>query len=162
MDKRQKKYFLRVCEAFSMIGIIGNTIILITLRNTVTYEELPIGEFAPTPKSNYLTILHYNPVFTYVYIVCGLIILLCELYRLFGYKNGLSKHKTQGFVETPTIKSYMKSHLITNITDGIEEIWDESMGEIPYEYYNMIVVEDDGEGNIIACHFGKMTRIKER
>lgn len=54
-------------------------------------------------------------------------------------------------IETPSIKNYMKSHLITNITDGTEELWDESMGEIPYEYYNMIVVDDDGKGNISPC-----------
>ena len=65
---------------------------------------------------------------------------------------------TRAFVPIPTIENYtienyMKSHTITNISNGTEELWDESMGEIPWEYYKMIVVDDDGEGNIVAKHF---------
>ena len=72
------------------------------------------------------------------------------------FKKRKRKGITRAVVSIPTIENYMKSHTITNISNGIEEIWDESMGEIPWEYYKMIVVEDDGEGNIVAKHFVAM------
>lgn len=92
MIKKQRKrnYLLELIEFLAAIGILGNTVILMLFRNTWTYEELSIGEFAPTPKSSFFTIMHYNPVFTYIYIACGLIILLCGLYRLIKYIG--SKH----------------------------------------------------------------------
>ena len=72
---------------------------------------------------------------------------------MFGRRKQKGTGMTRAFVPIPTIENYMKSHTITNISNGIEELWDESMGEIPWEYYKMIVVEDDGEGNIVAKHF---------
>lgn len=111
-----------------------------------------------------LPLLYFRPVICVADIVILDTYIILSILCLMGTKliikifNKSTKNKSQGFIETPTIKNYMKSHLITNITDGTEELWDESMGEIPYEYYNMIVVGDDGKGNILACHFGKMAR----
>lgn len=80
--KQDKKYLFKICELLAAIGLLGNTIILIIFRNTLTYEEVPFGDFSPTPKSSYLTIIQYNPIFGIVYIFCGMVLLLCGVYRL--------------------------------------------------------------------------------
>lgn len=77
-----KKYLFKICELLAAIGLLGNTLILMIFRNTWTYEKIPILEFKPTPKSSYLTIMQYNPIFTIVYILCGMVLLLCGVYRL--------------------------------------------------------------------------------
>ena len=77
MAKKQDKNFLfKICELLATIGILGNTLILIIFQNTWTYEELP------TPKSSYLTIIQHNPIFVIIYILCGLVLLMCAIYRL--------------------------------------------------------------------------------
>lgn len=83
--KQDKKYLFKICELLTSIGLIGNTIILMIIRNTWTYEEVSYLEFTPTPKSSYLTIIQYNPVFAIVYFVCGMGLLLCGVYRLIGH-----------------------------------------------------------------------------
>lgn len=83
MAKKQDKNFLfKICELLATIGILGNTLILIIFQNTWTYEELPILKFEPTPKSSYLTIIQHNPIFAIIYILCGLVLLMCAIYRL--------------------------------------------------------------------------------
>lgn len=83
MAKKQDKNFLfKICELLATIGILGNTLILIIFQNTLTYEEVPFWDFSPTPKSSYLTIIQHNPIFGIVYIFCGMVLLLCGVYRL--------------------------------------------------------------------------------
>ena len=78
MAKKQDKNFLfKICELLATIGILGNTLILIIFQNTWTYEKLPILKFEPTPKSSYLTIIQHNPIFVIIYILCGLVLLMC-------------------------------------------------------------------------------------
>lgn len=80
--KQDKKYLFQICELLSTIGLLGNTIILIIFRNTWTYEEVSFLNFSPTPKSSYLTIIQHNPIFAIMYAFCGMVLLLCGVYRL--------------------------------------------------------------------------------
>lgn len=64
---------------------------LIIFQNTWTYEELPILKFEPTPKSSYLTIIQHNPIFAIIYILCGLVLLMCAIYRLSKRIQGKEK-----------------------------------------------------------------------
>lgn len=80
--KQDKKNLFIICELVATIGLLGNTIILIIFRNTLTYEEVSFLDFSPTPKSSYLTIIQHNPIFAIVYIFCGMVLLLCGVYRL--------------------------------------------------------------------------------
>ena len=82
MRKYTKNNLFKICELLEAIGLLGNTIVLVIFRNTWTYEESPIWDFSPTPKSSYLTIIQQNPVFAIIYIVCGMLLLLCGTYRL--------------------------------------------------------------------------------
>ena len=78
---------INIFELLATIGILGNTIILIIFRNTWTYEEISLLDFSPIQKSSYLTIIQYNPIFAIVYIFCGMVLLLCGVYRLIQYIN---------------------------------------------------------------------------
>lgn len=80
--KQDKKYLFKICELLAAIGLLGNTIILIIFRNTLSYEEVSLWDFSPIPKSSYLTIIQHNPIFGIVYIFCGMVLLLCGVYRL--------------------------------------------------------------------------------
>lgn len=92
MTKKQDKNFLfKICELLATIGILGNTLILIIFQNTWTYEKLPILKFEPTPKSSYLTIIQHNPIFVIIYILCGLVLLMCAIYRLSKRIQGKEK-----------------------------------------------------------------------
>lgn len=93
MAKKQDENFLfKICELLAIIGILGNTLILIIFQNTWTYEELPIlKKFEPTPKSSYLTIIQHNPIFAIIYILCGLVLLMCAIYRLLRRIQGKEK-----------------------------------------------------------------------
>lgn len=92
MAKKQDKNFLfKICELLATIGILGNTLILTIFQNTWTYEELPILKFKPTPKSSYLTIIQHNPIFVIIYILCGLVLLMCAIYRLSKRIQGKEK-----------------------------------------------------------------------
>lgn len=92
MAKKQDKNFLfKICELLATIGILGNTLILIIFQNTWTYEELPILKFEPTPKSSYLTIIQHNPIFAIIYILCGLVLLMCAIYRFSKRIQGKEK-----------------------------------------------------------------------
>ena len=89
--KLDKNYLIKICELLTTIGILGNTLILIIFQNTWTYEELSILKFEPTPKSSYLTIIHHNPIFAITYILCGLVLLMCAIYRLSRRIQGKEK-----------------------------------------------------------------------
>lgn len=80
--KQDKKYLFKICELLAVIGLLGNTIILIIFRNTWSYEEISLLDFSPIQKSSYLTIIQHNPIFAIVYIFCGIVLLLCGVYRL--------------------------------------------------------------------------------
>lgn len=55
-----------------------------------------------------------------------------------------------------TVGEYMKSHNIEHIQNELgEELWDSTMGDIPWEYYNLVVL-DDVNGDITATHFLKI------
>lgn len=55
-----------------------------------------------------------------------------------------------------TVKEYMKSHNIEHIQNELgEELWDSTMGDIPWEYCNLVVLNDDN-GDITATHFLKI------
>lgn len=55
-----------------------------------------------------------------------------------------------------TVREYMKSHNIEHIQNELgEELWDSTMGDIPWEYYNLVVL-DDVNGDITATHFLKI------
>ncbi len=87
MAKKQDKNFLfKICELLAR-----NTLILIIFQNTWTYEEFPILKFEPTPKSSYLTIIPHNPIFAIIYILCGLVLLMCAIYRLSKRIQGKEK-----------------------------------------------------------------------
>ena len=78
MAKKQDKNFLfKICELLATIGILGNTLILIIFQNTWTYEEL--------------TIIQHNPIFAIIYILCGLVLLMCAIYRLSKRIQGKEK-----------------------------------------------------------------------
>ena len=92
MAKKQNKNFLfKICELLATIGILGNTFILNIFQNTWTYEKLHILKFEPTPKSSYLTIIQHNPIFVIIYILCGLDLLMCAIYRLLRRIQGKEK-----------------------------------------------------------------------
>ncbi len=79
-----------ICKYLSVIGILVNTVNLLILRNTISYEKISLG--SPTQKSNYLTIIQHNPMFGMIYVVCVTILVLCELYELFTF----NKNNRQG------------------------------------------------------------------
>lgn len=83
--KQEKNYLLKIYELLATIGLLGNTIILIIFRNTWTYEEISLFDFSPIQKSSYLTIIQHNPIFAILYIFCGMVLLLCGVYRLIQY-----------------------------------------------------------------------------
>ena len=74
-----------ICKYLSVIGILVNTVNLLILRNTISYEKISLG--SPTQKSNYLTIIQHNPMFGMIYVVCVTILVLCELYELFTFNR---------------------------------------------------------------------------
>lgn len=82
IKNNDKKYILKICELLAVIGIIVNTIILMIIRETWTYEKVPYWDFNPTPKSSIITIIQYNPVLEIVYVLCSIVLLLCGVYRL--------------------------------------------------------------------------------
>ena len=109
MAKKQDKNFLfKICELLANIGILENTLILIIFQNTWTYEELPILKFEPTPKSSYLTIIQYNPIFAIIYILCGLVLLMCAIYRLSEYRE--RKRVNEGYKCKYNRKSNFSTH----------------------------------------------------
>ena len=92
MAKNKINFFLfKIFEILATIGVLGNTLILIIFQNTWTYEELPILKFEPIQKSSYLTIIQHNPIFAIIYILCGLILLMCVIYRLSRRIHGKEK-----------------------------------------------------------------------
>lgn len=92
MAKKQDKIFLfKILELLATIGVLGNTLILIIFQKTWTYEELPILKFEPIQKSSYLTIIQHNSIFAIIYILCGLILLMCAIYRLSRRIQGKEK-----------------------------------------------------------------------
>lgn len=90
--KSSRKYITEICELLSATGLFVNTTVLIVFRNIWTYEEP--RDFRATPKSSYLTIMQYNPIFAIIYILCGGILLLCGINKLVNYVNIKRKRKS--------------------------------------------------------------------
>lgn len=75
----------QIIELLATIVLLVNTFILIIFQNTITYEKVTLFEI--TPKSSYLTIIQHNPIFTIVFMTCGVILLICAIDRLIKYKK---------------------------------------------------------------------------
>lgn len=75
----------QIIELLATIVLLVNTFILIIFQNTITYEKVTLFEI--TPKSSYLTIMQHNPIFTIVFMTCGVILLICAIDRLIKYKK---------------------------------------------------------------------------
>lgn len=82
-DENKKPSIFDIASLFAVLGILGNTILLIMFQNTWTYEEVEM--FEKTPKSNFDIIMQYNPIFAIVYVSCGAVLLLDMIYRLIRY-----------------------------------------------------------------------------
>lgn len=71
------------CNAWELLAIIGieiNTISILIIQNTVSYEKISIYE--KIPKSNYMTIIHNNPIFAIAYLLCLILLLIGGIYGL--------------------------------------------------------------------------------
>lgn len=114
--KQDKKYLFQICELLSTIGLLGNTIILIIFRNAWTYEEVSFLNFSPTPKSSYLTIIQHNPIFAIMYAFYGMVLLLCEVYRLIKH---IVKRKGKGLMKVISVSAI--GNLISAHMEGDNE-----------------------------------------
>lgn len=111
--KNDRKYMTEIYELLSAIGLFGNTAVLVVFRNIWTYEELPEWDFRPTPKSSYLTIMQYNPIFAIIYILCGGILLFCGMNKLVNYVN-VKKNRKSLIFENKKCQSALKYSFINN------------------------------------------------
>lgn len=69
-------------ECFAAMIEIILTIILFVIQDTVSYEKA--SSFEPVSKSRIWTIMEYNPIIGYGYIVCTAVIVVCAIGRMMG------------------------------------------------------------------------------
>ena len=84
--KKNEKTNIGMCQVIELLAanvLLLNTLILIIFQNTITYEKVTL--FEKPPKSSYLTIMQYNPIFGIIYMTCGVILLICAIDRLIKY-----------------------------------------------------------------------------
>ena len=74
---------LNIVELLVSIAIFVNTLVLLLMRNTISYESTDV--FEPVSKSSVITIMQHNPVIGYVYLTCGAILICSGIYRLHGF-----------------------------------------------------------------------------
>lgn len=63
--------------------ILINTLCLMLIRNSKSYEIVAIDQL--TPKSSCRVIMKHHPFIGYAYLVCGFVLILAVLYRLFKF-----------------------------------------------------------------------------
>lgn len=71
---------LNITELIVSITILVNTLVLLLMQNTISYELQ--DTFEPVQKSSVITIMQHNPVIGYVYLICGVILICSGIYRL--------------------------------------------------------------------------------
>lgn len=71
---------LNITELIVSITILVNTLVLLLIQNTISYELQ--DTFEPAQKSSVITIMQHNPVIGCVYLICGTILICSGIYRL--------------------------------------------------------------------------------
>lgn len=68
-------------ELIGFVLALINTLVLLVIKNTITYEKVPYDEI--TPKSSCIVIIQHNPYIVYAYMICVLILVFSVLYRIY-------------------------------------------------------------------------------
>lgn len=71
---------LSIAEIISSIGLLFTSIILLVLRNAISYEEVPV--FEKTPQSSIFTIIEYHPIIGYLLVMFGVILFITTTIEL--------------------------------------------------------------------------------
>ena len=79
IDEIKEKMFIHEMLSIDIIGI--NTLVLFIIKYTISYE--PISYTQITPPSSCMTIIQHNPFIGYIYIGCGVVLILSAVYRLY-------------------------------------------------------------------------------
>ena len=87
IDEIKEKIFIHEILPIAIIGI--NTLVLFTIQNTISYETVSYTQI--TPKSSCMTIIQHNPFIGYIYIGCGVVLILSAVYRLYLSLRGKEK-----------------------------------------------------------------------
>lgn len=80
-----------IVEMIASALILANTIVLLVIRDTISYELQET--FEPTQKSSVITIIQHNPILGYVYLICGIILLCSGIYRLYDTRAKNTKEE---------------------------------------------------------------------
>lgn len=75
------KKILTIVESVCSLSLLGTYIMLLMLRNTISYEK--VSTFEKTPKSNLFVIMEHNHILGYLFVILGVILAIVTVIRLF-------------------------------------------------------------------------------
>lgn len=119
MKEKRLELIIGIIEMIATIGLGVNTIILLIIQNTWTYEES--SNFEPTPKSDIFTIIYYNPFIRVVYLVGSILMVSCVIYRVLRFSNNTKRVNSE-------IRDLAKDGYAVYLDDQLVEHPEQSVG----------------------------------
>lgn len=75
------KKILTIVESVCSLSLLGAYIMLLMLRNTISYEK--VSTFEETPKSSLFVIMEHNHILGYLFVFLGVMLAFVTAIRLF-------------------------------------------------------------------------------